>query len=471
MARTEATLSACMITQQLDVANFTWSDEELEAITHRDAFAIATNIALRLYQNGMMAQEAYCIIHDKDTRIVHDDATGTDVIEQKASHFHCLIKFMRDPENPKTLWGGTLSQISLATGIQENYIEKPKRGKNAYDNMLAYLIHIKYPEKFQYDPHLVHSTGAIMKGVKQYREYMEYYNERKNDWIAGRAKIKVQQAKLSIDAIEEDILMGYITKEQILLSDNLYSVYARNKRRCDDAFDTFAQRKIARACRAMELGLFKTSVFYITGKSHAGKSHFTDGFVKKLQQDAKNILHEDWTVCSVASSNPLDDYDGSEILVMDDLRGIAMTASDWLKLLDPDRSSIVSARYHNKKIACRAIVINSEKDVREFFYYMKSAGGGDRSEALDQFYRRILAYIRVYRVPDDAEMRRVRIGQMQEVDPYRVPEPGCATSLQLHHDFNKDVQDMSCEDAQACLSELVILRDKRVVKGVADGSV
>ncbi len=38
-----------------------------------------------------------------------------------------------------------------------------------------------------------------------------------------------------------------------------------------------------------------------------------------------------------ASSNPFDEYLGEEIIKMD-LRGMAMTASDWLQLMDPRAS-------------------------------------------------------------------------------------------------------------------------------------
>lgn len=74
---------------------------------------------------------------------------------------------------------------------------------------------------------------------------------------------------------------------------------------------------------------------------------------------------------------------------MDDLRGMSMTASDWLKLLDPDRASMMSARYNNKRVASRVIIINSEKDIYQFFYHMKGAANG-LEEAMDQFLRRVI---------------------------------------------------------------------------------
>ena len=72
-------------------------------------------------------------------------------------------------------------------------------------------------------------------------------------------------------------------------------------------------------------------------------------------------------------------------------------------------------------MACRVIVINSEKDVLEFFYYLKGNGGGDaKAEALDQFFRRILARVKVYRVPNDMDIRRIEVGHMQETNRFQL---------------------------------------------------
>lgn len=462
MARKEADLTACMITQQLDPDYLNWTEDELKVLESGNAGDIVNIICQRLYNNGMAVAEAHCIIHDKDVREVWDTTLNNYVVEQKPNHFHCVIKFYKD-DTGKVL-GGTPTKIATALGLEPEYIEKPKRGKFAYDNMISYLIHIKYADKAQYKPEEVYSCGCCKDGVPLYKHYMDYYTERKKEWTEGRAKIKAEQAKVNIEILEEKILVGEVCRNQILLTDEYYDIYARNKRRCDDALDTYAQRKIAQTIRAMENGEFKVSVFFITGKSRSGKSWFTDSLVKRIKKDAKEQFDADWSVCSVASSNPFDDYYGEEILVMDDLRGMSLTASDWLKLLDPDRINTGSARYRNKKMACRVIIINSEKDVLDFFYYLKN-GGGDRSEAMDQFFRRILARVKVYRVPDDPDVRRIEVGEMQETNRYLVKQPGSSQwngqypTLALHHNFEDNLQDMSFDDAQEYLSAMVMSRN------------
>lgn len=456
MAKTEHKLTVCGITQQLDPQYWPgWSDVERAAL-QKDAKAIGDVIAARLAAVGYMPESLYCVIHDKDTRRVWDEGMKQYVIECKPRHVHAVVKFVTAG---KQICSGTLPQIAQAVGIEAQYVEKAPRGRYGYDNMLAYLIHIKYTDKAQYSPSEVYSTGAAQQqpdgSVKAlYRDYADIYAERREEWETGRAAVQRQKAETGIDALEMQILTGEVTRNQVLLTDELYSIYARNKRRCDDAFDTYSARKIAKAVQAMEAGDFRLTVYYVTGPSHSGKSCFTDALVKRLIADAKERLGQDWTVCSAAASNPFDEYRGEEIMVMDDLRGMAMTASDWLKLLDPDRVNVGSARYHNRQIACRAVIINSERDVLDFFYYVK--GSGDRSEAMDQFFRRILARVIVYRVGD---VRRLRIGHMQETDPYEAQEPGKVTQMTLHHDFSADEMDVDYETALQHLSDLVMRRN------------
>lgn len=459
MAKMEHKLTCCMITQQTDTQYFSdWSEEELKHVENADITGIMSVIGHKLQERGYMAQEMHGILHDEDTREVWDDVSGNYVIDLKARHFHIAIKFLK---YDKVWYSGTLPQVAAAIGLEPQYVEKAGKGKYAYDNMVSYLIHIKYPEKHQYSPKKVVSMGAVQNGEKMYTGYMAIYKERKKVWEDGRAKIKAQQAQIGIDNLEEMILLGEVSKNQVLLTDSYFEIYARNKRRCEDAFDTYAQRKIAKTIQAMENGEFKVSVFFVTGRSHSGKSIFTDCLVEQIRNSVKAETGDTWGMCSCAATNPFDEYNGEEILVMDDLRGLALTASDWLKLLDPDRINTGSARYRNKKIACRAIIINSEKDVVEFFYYLKGSGG-DRSEALDQFFRRIMARIIVYRVPD-TDTRRISVGEMKETTAYKIDSPSSdGGTLTLHHKFEhgENTRSMEYNDALNYLTKIVIDNNK-----------
>ena len=458
MARKEAALSTCSITQMTNPKYFFgWTPDE-EAALSSDAHDIMMVIAKRLNNAGFIVQETHCIIHDRDTREVWDDSISSYVLETKPRHFHMIVKFYRDAKT-KTIHSGTLAKIADAVGVEPQYIEKAGKGCHAWDNMLSYLIHIKYINKAQYEPSEVSTAGACLNGVNIFQPYMDIYRQRKRDWELGRTKVTIKQASVDVDGLEEKILLGEVKRNQVLLTDSLFAIYAHNKRRLDDAFDIYADRKIAKTIQAMESGGFLLSVLYVTGKSHSGKSYFTDYLVKRIHDDAKRLYGEDWTVCTCAASNPFDEYRGEEILVMDDLRGMAMTASDWLKLLDPDRVNLASARYHNRRIACRVIIINSERDVADFFYFVK--GRGEVSESMDQFIRRIMARVVVYRVPDYEDVRRIKIGNMQETAPYKLPAPSAmGGDLTLHHDFKKDEMDLSYQEGLAYLSDAVMRRNQ-----------
>lgn len=445
MARKENDLTACMITQALQRDYWNLSNAELFVIENGEVNEITDMIVKKLEDAGMIVIEAYGIIHDKDTVMEWDEIAMQEVVAYKTHHIHVLIKFEKGK-------GGTVSQIASTVGLESQFIEKPAKGRFAYDNMLSYLIHIKYVDKYQYEPSEVYTSRG--------ESYTKIAHSREEDWLKGRAKIQVQNAKCDIDWLEEKILTGEVTKQQVMLTDEYFNIYARNKRRCEDAFDTYGQHKIYKTMQAMENGEFKTSVFFITGKAHAGKSYFTDNLVKSIQKKMQEEMGETWTVCTCASTNPFDEYQGQEILVMDDLRGIALTASDWLKLLDPDRINLGSARYRNKKMACRVIIINSERDVLDFFYYMKNIGGDDRSEAMDQFLRRIMAKIIVYRVPDNPDERRLMIGTMEETEhPYTVTKKNGMDmkTLTLHHGFNAaGTKDVNVEDGLEQLTNMVM---------------
>ena len=463
MAKKEHKLTICEITQETNGRYFSgWTDAEKQKLETGTAAEIGQMLCNKLFASNYAVQECHCIIHDKDQREVWDEMKKTYVIELKLRHFHFYCKFV---QQNGVLHSGTLAQIAAAVGVEPQYVEKAPAGRYGWDNMLSYAVHAKDADKYQYSPDEVATTGTYQTqpdGTKKplFRPYREIYNERKKDWERGRAKKTVKRAVEDVDELEAMILAGQVTEDQVLVTDYMYEIYSRNKRRCDDAFDTIARRRIALTVRAMENGEFKVTVLFVTGKSHVGKSKFTERLVKRIQKDVKERLGQDWSVCDTASKNPFDDYNGSEILVMDDLRGISLGVSDWLKLMDPDRIGMGSARYHNKRIAARLIIINSERDVLTFFYYA-IMGSGDRAEAMDQFFRRILARVVVYRVPEDMNVRRIEVGHMEEVPERPVSSKGLpwGTTLMLSHDFAAGKADMDLDEGAAYLSGLVMERN------------
>ena len=445
MARQENDLICCMLTQALQPEYWNWEQDELNLLHTENVQDITEVVVRRLTVAGFEPEEVYAIIHDKDTVLGWDEITKKTVVEYKTHHIYIVVRFKKGRT-------ATLPQIAMTVGLEPQFIEKAKRGRYGYDNMVAYLIHIKDVDKYQYQPEDVYTACG--------RNYMGVYTLRREEWLKGRAKKKATQAKQDVEWLESKLLIGEVVKSQMLLTDEYYEIYARNKRRCDDALDTYSQRKIYKTIQAMENGEFKTTVYFVTGSSHSGKSLFSETLARSIQQRVFDERGEKWTVCTTASSNPFDEYFGEEILLMDDLRGMALTASDWLKLMDPDRINTGSARYHNRKMACRVVIINSEKDALEFFYYLKNSGGGDRSEAMDQFFRRIMARVVVYRVPPDFGERRLKIGTMTETEPYKlwISAPDGVDALILHHNWENDEyhSDMEYDEAVEYLTDIAM---------------
>lgn len=417
MARKEAPMRCCMIVQQFDHRYFLgWTPEELQALDAAAAGNIAplvTVIHTRLFNAGFYAVEVHGIVHDKDVQRKWDSTALAYVEAPKTPHFHVLVKFgTLDGTKP-----AYVNDVAQAVGVEPQAIEKAPRGRNAYSNMAAYLIHIKYPNKYQYSPDAVYSTGLDRQdGVRLWKPYLEMYAEEREAWMRGRAVVQSKAAEESIEDLEEKILTGQVTKEEIVLTDELYAVYSRYCRRCEDAFRVYGERRAYKTLQALQNGEFRLGVFYILGEPGAGKTTLAKQFVGELIRRSPEWTGEAWRVCKTAASNPMDEYNGEEILFMDDVRGSALSASDWLKLLDPYNASPASARYHNKTPACRAIVITSTKEPIEFFYYCKQLGGGNRSEAMDQFMRRIQSLTRVIKA-DEFETR-AQIAECEKSNRY-----------------------------------------------------
>ena len=435
MARKEADLKSFMITQQLkDEYYKNWTTAEdiqaLESARSGDIKLLLIRLIQRLAMSGIYIKEIYGILHCGDK---FADLT------EKENHFHAVGKV-------KTGSPSTLTNIANAIGIEQQYIEKPNRSKYAYDNMLSYLTHVKDERKTPHDPAEVVGLGLSddnkVISEEYCRPYTEIYAERIDAWLKGKAKKKAQNARLDIDWLEEELLHGRITIEQIMLTDELYDIYARNKRRCDDAIETYGMRRVYRTLQDMKNGNMRVATFFIQGEAGVGKTTFAKALAQKIADDAQANGLGDWKISNAAATNPVDDYNGEEIFIMDDSRGIAMGATDWLNLLDPNNINRASARYHNKIMACRVIIITSTHTPVEFFSLLKNdTKSQGLTEAMNQFLRRILANIFVFKYGDE---RRARIETSYETREYFIApgevdkKTGLPDTRTASYDFKSD---------------------------------
>ena len=363
----EAILTSVLLTQQF--SNGFWNDDwNKELLESADIEKILEEIVRRVSEVATVS-EAYAIKHDKDTSVVFNNELQETTTKLAKSHIHALLKFDKGK-------GATLSTLAEKIGLAEQHLEKAKSGRYGYDNLLAYLIHAKDKDKYQYSPDEVFTLVG--------KKYLEVYHERQESWLKGKAKKEVQKSFEDIDFLIDNILNENITKNDILLDKKYHTPYTVHKTRINDAIKTVGEIKGARTKDELENGEFKKTILFIYGNSGLGKSRFAKELAKDIIQLAK-LNNKKWQSITTAGTNMFDEVNGEEILLLDDVRGDSLTASDWLKVLDPYNISPVSARYQNKIGAAKVIIITSSKHPLAFFYYTK----GNAYEDLSQYVRRI----------------------------------------------------------------------------------
>lgn len=333
--------------------------------------------------------DCYAIRHDRDMHPpIWDSETEKYILDApKDPHLHVYIRF-KGRES-----GLTAAGLAKRLGIPESQVEKGKtRGRYAWSTQCAYAIHAldgdDNPEKHHYEPEDV----ITLKG----KPYPEVYSENKFSWERKRAQNVESSAvdEQSLSALRAGIADGTISREDIMLNEEYFRAYATPKGRAsvECAFQARSERRMYLAARALRKGEFTKTVVYVQGAAGTGKTEMAHGWCDFLE------ARFGWDTYRAAAKNALDDYAGEEVMLLDDVRAQAMTAEDWLKLLDPYHASPASARYRNKaSIAPRAIIITCSKPPEEFFCACAArADGGNANEAMDQFFRRLLWRLLVF---------------------------------------------------------------------------
>ena len=114
-------------------------------------------------------------------------------------------------------------------------------------------------------------------------------------------------------------------------------------------------------------------VIFMSGPTGVGKTTFAKNYCEKAGL----------SYCVSSSSNdPMQDYKGQDVLILDDLRDDSFKFSDMLKLLDNHTKSTVSSRYHNKGFIGSLIIITSAKPLNDWYFDVLK-------EDKEQLYRRI----------------------------------------------------------------------------------
>lgn len=422
-------LTTIMIANQFNPEHWESYDKTLiDSAINGDISPLLTEIVDRV-STITEVSSAYAIIHDEDTEIVFDNKNKQYLTKKKALHGHFLLKFK----------GATLAELALAVHLKEQYLEKGRSGRFSFDSFLAYLIHKKEPSKFQYDPQKVFTLLGT--------DYMQIFKERSEAWERGRALKEAKATNEKIDLLLEKIITEQITKSEILLDTSLQKVYLAHKTRVNEAFVTLGEIKGNRTKIELENGDFKKSIFFFHGKSGIGKTQLAKQFATAIEDLARDH-YKNWNHLLTAGTNALDEFNGEEILLLDDVRGDSLTASDWLKLLDPYTISPISARYSNRMGSARIIIITSTKHPLEYFYKTK----GNEREDLSQFIRRFDSLITL----DENNFFYSTPKRFQNV---RRKLPHSDIDLYLNYDFDKN-QSIPKEELMDFLLTMVSLNNK-----------
>lgn len=208
MARKEANLETILIAQDFLPEHWNWTAQEKAYLG--DVAEMGKIIKARLEADGCVVIEMYAVKHDKDEQKLWNEQKMAYEIKFTSNHGHFVIKLKKGT-------GKILSAIAALIGLEPNFIEKPKRGRYAYDNMLSYLIHIKYDKKYQYP------VGDVYTIVG--KPYTEYYAERREAWLRGRAVKSIADARKLLEPLKYKLAKGEITLNEIIENEEYRQTY------------------------------------------------------------------------------------------------------------------------------------------------------------------------------------------------------------------------------------------------------
>lgn len=244
-------------------------------------------------------------------------------------HFHIVIKF-----NSPTPFD------DIKKVFPYGFIEPAKSIKNC----VQYLVHMNDLSKTQYNFDEIITND---KNINKYR-YQSAINQllKLDDYIRKIELGEIREYNLT-NEIPIEIFTNYKTK--IL---NALEFYRRK-------IMTDKDRNIQVMIFSGDTGTYKTT------------------YAKQLAQNQHK------SICISSSSNdPMQDYMGEDILVLDDLRDTDFKFHDLLKILDNHTKSTVASRYSNKAFIGDTIIITTSQPISDWYF-------NEKREDKEQLHRRI----------------------------------------------------------------------------------
>lgn len=222
------------------------------------------------------------------------------------------------------------------------------------------------------------------KNVRKCVQYLIHFNDRSKvqyKWddvvtnCVDMSPFKVQsssQNEITLQYIIDEINLGHI-REYNQFDMIPIEIWSKNKSRIENALLYYRERICMNKNRHIE-------VIFISGDTGTGKTTFAKFYCRNASK----------SFCVSSSSNdPMQDYKGEDVLILDDLRDSDFSFNDLLKVLDNHTKSTVRSRYHNKSFIGDTIIITSYRPLSDWYF-------SETKESKVQLYRRIPTQFKMY---------------------------------------------------------------------------
>lgn len=404
-------LALFQLAQNLDPKNWPgWSPDELAVLSSASASEIGAVLFSRLVAADFTPADFYAVVHDRD---VGEDGAPV------AVHIHVIARFPKGVAVP-------LARLAEILGVAPQYIEKAKRGAGAWDSFLAYLVHVKYADKFQYDPACVASLAGP--------SYVDIYAARSPVWLRARGTVAAEKIRDALPGLYSDAFAGRISPASMLEDpQNVEGLaYSLNQSKFDACFSNGFKKRLPILTEGLKTGVFSRSSIYITGASGSGKSRLAD----RLSRDFLALVRDRYGVVwssfvSAASGLVLDAYRQEELCTIEETRSETFYPSMWLRVLDPEEFCTFGARYQNQRLFSFVNFLCSCSSLLQFCEgcTARSRTPLDRSSDVRQYLRRIACVIDVSVLPFGSSdefpgfgggLRSYSIGFPRSCSPYSV---------------------------------------------------
>lgn len=180
------------------------------------------------------------------------------------------------------------------------------------------------------------------------------------------------QGEITIQRIMEQIEKGEI-REYNQFEYIPIDIWAKYKTRIENGLTYYRER----VCMDKDRQI---NVVFMSGETGVGKTSFAKQYCTMAKK----------SFCVSSSSNdPMQDYKGEDVLILDDLRDSDFKFTDLLKILDNHTKTTMKARYHNKAFIGETIIITSYRPLNDWYYDVPK-------ESKEQLYRRVKTQYKFY---------------------------------------------------------------------------